>query len=159
MLIALSNCLRVTAALSMMTFLSAASVTAMNWATSQRNDQTALCALDSALVFAFLSAVTWLLTMASSMLLTDKAQTTKSAISTTPKPAANRAPIFILLNMIFLLSRQAMSAVDKVAMSVDRAVDQRHIGAGHEFFDVEQDQHATVRRSEPGDVAGVEGGR
>jgi hypothetical protein len=49
-----------------------------------------------------------------------------------PKPTANRALIFNLRNMIFLLFRLETSAVDDVAMSVDRTVDRCHIGAGHE---------------------------
>ena len=41
---------------------------------------------------------------------------------------------------------------------MEGSIDQRHVGAGHEFFDVQQDQHLLIDRREPRDVLGVEGG-
>src|SRR3982751_3508797 len=38
------------------------------------------------------------------------------------------------------------------------AVDQAHLGAGHQLFDVHQDEHAVVDAGDAGDEAGVDGG-
>ena len=39
---------------------------------------------------------------------------------------------------------------------MERRFDQRHVGAGHEFFDVQQDERPFIDRPQTGDVLGVE---